>query len=157
MKKATIAAATCVALSGCAVLPVPFQIAMLAADGISYLESKKSLSDHGLSMVTGKDCAMWRILPEGQPCRDTENSSALASAEDAGQANEMSLTFVIETAHMRSHPSDESSIIRPLRVDEVAERLDETDGWVRVRIYDDVHHTVEEGWVNRTSIQDVTG
>ncbi len=48
-------------LGGCA-LPVHFQIASLALDGFLYLTTEKSLTDHGISQVTGKDCALHRVV-----------------------------------------------------------------------------------------------
>ncbi|MCK5546928.1 MAG: hypothetical protein KAI27_06105, partial [Rhodospirillaceae bacterium] len=47
-----------VALSGCLALPPALQLASLAIDGISYMQTGKSISDHALSAVTNKDCAM---------------------------------------------------------------------------------------------------
>jgi len=57
-------------LSGCAALPVPVQIASWAFDGLSVITTQKSLTDHGLSLVAGQDCAIWRGLTEGEVCRD---------------------------------------------------------------------------------------
>ena len=51
-----------VALSGCLALPPAIQLASLAIDGISYMQTGKSISDHALSAVTNKDCAMLRAL-----------------------------------------------------------------------------------------------
>ena len=56
-------------LSGCA-MPVPMRIASLAADGISYITTQKSVMDNGLSAVSGQDCAMLRLATEGKACRD---------------------------------------------------------------------------------------
>ena len=55
-------------LSGCA-LPVPIQVASWAIDGISYMATNKSLMDHGISAVSGQDCATFRIVTEGGVCR----------------------------------------------------------------------------------------
>lgn len=73
-----LALALPVALGGCGA-PVAFQVASLAADGISYMATGKSLFDHGLSAATEQDCAMLRVVTEGAPCRDEE--MALAEAE----------------------------------------------------------------------------
>jgi len=59
---------TVVLLSGCA-LPVPIQAASWAIDGISYLATNKSIMDHGISTVSGRDCATFRIVTEGNVCR----------------------------------------------------------------------------------------
>ena len=62
-----------VLLSGCG-LPPAVVIASYAADGVSYVATGKSVTDHGLSYATGHDCAMLRVvsgdpicLPEGEP------------------------------------------------------------------------------------------
>jgi hypothetical protein len=60
---------TVILLSGCA-LPMPIQAASWAIDGISYLATNKSIMDHGISTVSGRDCATFRIVTEGNVCRD---------------------------------------------------------------------------------------
>jgi len=57
-------------ISGCAALPVPIQIASWALDGLSVITTEKSLSDHGLSLVTQQDCALWRGFTDGEICRE---------------------------------------------------------------------------------------
>lgn len=76
-------------LGGCA-LPVPIQIASWAIDGISYIATQKSITDHGLSMVAGRDCAMHRVVTEGDICGDDPYGGLeLASlAVDSGQSFE---------------------------------------------------------------------
>lgn len=58
------------ALGACG-LPIGVQIASLFADGVSYLTTDKSLTDHGISAVTGEDCAIWRGVEGGDICRET--------------------------------------------------------------------------------------
>lgn len=67
-------------LAGC-FLPLPVQIANLVVNGISLMATHKTVSDHGVSLVAGKDCAMWRGL-KGEPiCREnTEDGAIMASA-----------------------------------------------------------------------------
>ncbi|MCZ6744601.1 MAG: hypothetical protein O7D31_07995, partial [Alphaproteobacteria bacterium] len=36
--------------------------ARLAADGVSYVTSGESVTDHAISVVANEDCAMWRAL-----------------------------------------------------------------------------------------------
>ena len=48
-----------VGLSGCA-MPVPFQIASWVTDSVVILHTKKSVADHGISIVVQKDCSLWR-------------------------------------------------------------------------------------------------
>ncbi|MEK9754962.1 MAG: SPOR domain-containing protein [Rhodospirillaceae bacterium] len=56
------------ALGACG-LPIGVQIASLFADGVSYLTTDKSLTDHGISAVTGEDCALWRGVEGNSICR----------------------------------------------------------------------------------------
>lgn len=83
MAKRMMLAACMLLLGGCA-LPVPLQIASWAADGISFVMTKKSLTDHGISMVTQKDCALLRAVTEGTVCRDDDAATMIA---DASQGN----------------------------------------------------------------------
>ena len=62
-------------LGGCAI-PLGVHVAAWALDGISYVATKKSLTDHGFSIVTQQDCAMWRIMKQEEICVKYENSSA---------------------------------------------------------------------------------
>ena len=66
-------------LSGCA-LPPAIQITSWALDGLSYIATKKSATDHGLSIIAQKDCAMLRVvLGPKELCRDfDENATELA-------------------------------------------------------------------------------
>jgi SPOR domain len=52
-------------LGGCA-LPPAVTLASLAADGVSYAASGKSVSDHGISAATGNDCALMRPVFTGK-------------------------------------------------------------------------------------------
>lgn len=83
MAKRMILAACMLLLGGCA-LPVPLQIASWAADGISFVMTKKSLTDHGLSMVAQKDCALLRAVVEGNVCRDDDAATMIADASQGG-------------------------------------------------------------------------
>ena len=56
-------------LAGCA-LPVPIQVASWVADGVSYIATSKTIVDHGISAMVGKDCAMLRGLSGEDACRD---------------------------------------------------------------------------------------
>lgn len=59
-------AAVSVSLSGCAIPPI-ISVASLALDFASYGATGKTITDHGLSAVLQKDCALLRGL-EGQVC-----------------------------------------------------------------------------------------
>lgn len=69
-------------LSGCA-LPTAVTIASFAADGVSYIATGKSTTDHALSVIAQEDCAMARALEERPICVPDLNASirtvALAS------------------------------------------------------------------------------
>lgn len=47
---------------------------LMAVGGLSYLITGKGISDHALSMTTGKDCAFHRILTDGSLCADSADS-----------------------------------------------------------------------------------
>ncbi len=73
----------CPLLVGACALPLPLQIAVWATDGISYVMTSKSVSDHGLSAAVGQDCAVHRAITEGAICReDTDNEAVVASSTD---------------------------------------------------------------------------
>lgn len=58
-------------LSGCIVaMPPAIQFASLALDGVSYIATGKSVTDHAISGVTKKDCAMLRPLQGEDICTD---------------------------------------------------------------------------------------
>lgn len=66
-------------LAGCGA-PLAVQVASLFADGISLVTTDKTLTDHGLSAIAGKDCAVWRGVKGEEICLD-ENEDALVVAE----------------------------------------------------------------------------
>ena len=63
-------AALTVVLSGCAVPPA-ITIASLVVDVASYASTGKTVTDHGISMVLQKDCALLRGL-EGEICLEPD-------------------------------------------------------------------------------------
>ncbi|MBL4691807.1 MAG: hypothetical protein JKY92_00560 [Magnetovibrio sp.] len=60
-------------LAGCAV-PTSMKVASLALDAFSYVGTQKSVMDHGLSLISGQDCAMLRLVTEGSACRRYEST-----------------------------------------------------------------------------------
>jgi len=86
MKKPLIAVALMPILGGCMALPVPVQMASFALDGFSMIATEKSLTDHGLSLIAGRDCAVWRGFTDGTICRGSAdyNDGAFALREDGG-------------------------------------------------------------------------
>lgn len=65
-------------LSGCIVaLPPMVQIASLALDGVSYAATGKSVTDHAISTVTNKDCAVLRGFKGQDICTEKQFELAL--------------------------------------------------------------------------------
>jgi len=71
-------------LSGCAIPPA-ITIASYVLDGISYASTGKSVSDHGISAVAGRDCATFRILKGENPCRGEPTELRDPAPIEAGQ------------------------------------------------------------------------
>ncbi len=69
------------ALSGC-ILPPAISIASNGIDGLSYLTSGKSMSDHAISEATGEDCALFRVLTDDSVCRSNERTQRGQSVDD---------------------------------------------------------------------------
>ena len=61
-----VLAAAAISLSGCGLPPIVTYVST-AADIVSYLTTKKTVTDHGISMVLQKDCALLRVL-DGPIC-----------------------------------------------------------------------------------------
>lgn len=96
MKKAAVLLGFTAILGGCAVPPA-LSIASLFADAISFVFTEKSVSDHGISFVARKDCAMWRIVTEGNPCREEDAVILVAGLADQPQTD-----AVVESAALRA-------------------------------------------------------
>jgi hypothetical protein len=54
-------------LSGCA-LPPAVTVASFVADGVSYVATGKSTTDHAISAVVGEDCALLRTVQDKAIC-----------------------------------------------------------------------------------------
>ncbi|MBT6095485.1 MAG: hypothetical protein HOH04_11430 [Rhodospirillaceae bacterium] len=80
-------------LLGACGLPVGIQIASLVADGVSYMTTDKTLTDHGISAVTQKDCALWRTVEGKDICRNDADSdivqTALADTESVDASDDL--------------------------------------------------------------------
>ena len=116
--------AVLLSLSGCA-LPVAVSIASLALDAGSYLASGKTVSDHGLSLVMNKDCALLRVV-EGPICQEESQYEVELAAltplpEPGAEAMELDLASGPEAGAPPSDP------VAPGQWVQVAERVsDET-------------------------------
>jgi len=67
-----------VLLSGCG-LPTAVTVASLMASGVSYVSTGKSVTDHGISMVLQKDCALLRGF-EGDICLEPDPAEEFAAS-----------------------------------------------------------------------------
>jgi hypothetical protein len=52
--------------------PAAVTVVSYGADGVSYIETGKSTTDHLASMVSKKDCAFWRMFRSQKICRERE-------------------------------------------------------------------------------------
>lgn len=75
------------ALGGCG-LPPAIQVASYVVDGVSYLATDKSVTDHILSAAVEQDCALIRALDEGREIcgEDAPLLADLEKSPDAGEA-----------------------------------------------------------------------
>ena len=71
-------------LSGCG-LPPAVVIASYAADGVSYIGTGKSVTDHGISAAVGRDCALLRIIKGKAICKDEPTQRANPAPVEVGQ------------------------------------------------------------------------
>ena len=85
-------------LGGCA-LPVPLQIAAWTLDGVSFLTTQKSITDHGISMVTRQDCALWRGVAEGAVCRERDPMTLMTERGDIVESNDNITTGSVLSSH----------------------------------------------------------
>lgn len=72
-------------LSACAV-PISASIISLAAGGLSYATTGKSMTDNYLSHFTKADCAMHRVVVDNTPICIIQPDAALASATGLDQS-----------------------------------------------------------------------
>ncbi len=90
-------------LSACA-LPPALSLASLAADGLSYVATKKSVQDHALSAAVGEDCALWRVVAGMAVCRANEAESVAAEVAVPDEAPQTSPSGDIQVAQLSLPP-----------------------------------------------------
>ena len=73
---------SCALLGGCSTL----SLLSLAASGVSYAVTGKSMSDHVISALRAEDCALHRMLDGRAPCDDWPISDGMALAANAPAA-----------------------------------------------------------------------
>ena len=64
-------------VAGC-VLPPAFSIASFVVDGISLASSGKTVTDHAISLLTHRDCRLWRLIQGKSICGADTSVVALA-------------------------------------------------------------------------------
>ena len=62
-----------ISFGGCS-MPASMSAVSWAIDGASYIATKKSLTDHGLSFVSGQDCALYRFITGVDVCQEYRDS-----------------------------------------------------------------------------------
>jgi len=94
-------------LSGCIVaLPPAVQVASLALDGVSYLTTGKSVTDHAISAVTEQDCAMTRALKGEDIC--SAEQVEVAARPDGAPAPEPALMAADVSRNIKPGGQDEA-------------------------------------------------
>ena len=95
-----VLAAAAMVLSGCGLPPI-VTYGSYMADIFSYLTTEKSVTDHGVSVVLQKDCALLRVL-DGPICiEETEAETAVRKP-----AREHEARATVATSEDVSEPAD---------------------------------------------------
>ncbi len=102
-----VLAAAAIVLSGCGLPPV-VTYASYAADILSYLTTKKSVTDHGISLALEKDCALLRVLDGPicveeteaemavrKPVRKHEARATVATSEDVSEPVDRRVELIV--------------------------------------------------------------
>lgn len=105
-------------LTGCA-LPLPYQIASWALDGISYMATEKSVTDHGLSIIAQKDCALLRVVHGNEICSANDDSGTFAVAKN-DNANTVDKSTVITAEKEETTTADGAKIGKNSQLDKVS-------------------------------------
>ena len=85
-------------LNGCAI-PLPLEIISLVGNSASYITTKKSLSDHIISQIADRDCAIWYIVKDMNICLDNNNNN------NGGEDNPTQHKQNIPTQHEHNIPT----------------------------------------------------
>ena len=83
MKPAWLILPCVLVVQGCA-LPVPVRLASWAIDGIVLVATKRSIPEHGISMIAQKDCSFLRGVMEQKFCIDDPDQGTAIAAADGG-------------------------------------------------------------------------
>ncbi len=87
MRKSLVMIGLPILLGGCG-LPPAVTAASWALDGVSYLVSGKSVTDHAISEVASQDCALFRVVQERSICQDfvIDDGAAFVGAVSPSEA-----------------------------------------------------------------------
>lgn len=85
-------------LGGCA-LPLEYNLASYAIDGLSYLFSGKTATDHALSGVADRDCALLRAMDGDEICHEYAMPDDRDGGELAGPVAPMPVVVEALPAH----------------------------------------------------------
>lgn len=66
-------------LGGCGAIPPAIGLLSYAADGVSFLASGKTLSDHALSAAANQDCKLFRMAQNLEVCADWGSEPKMAA------------------------------------------------------------------------------
>ncbi len=102
-----VLAAAAIVLSGCG-LPLIVTYTSYMGDIFSYLTTKKSVTDHGISFALQKDCALLRVLDGPicveeteaeiavrKPVREHEARATVATSEDVSEPADRRVDMVV--------------------------------------------------------------
>ncbi len=93
-------------LSACAV-PSALTLAGYAVESASYMKTGKTVSDHAVSAVAGRDCQLLHGVTKGKVCKDQKRSGkALAKTRVAG-------VRAVNRAENRNKTGGKSKHVRP--------------------------------------------
>jgi len=95
-------------LAGCG-LPIGVQIASLFADGISVLATDKTLTDHGISAVTKKDCALWRGIEGEDICQEVKDNDVVVAETKRIETTEIAERKIIGASRSPDSESGQAS------------------------------------------------
>ena len=104
-----VLAAAAMVLSGCGLPPI-VTYGSYMADIFSYLTTEKSVTDHGISVVLQKDCALLRVL-DGPIC--VEETEAEAAVRKPAREHETRAT--VATSEDLSEPADRRVVVFVLK------------------------------------------
>lgn len=84
LRKSVFAGGMCLVLSGCGAVPAGVEVASWAVDGISYIFTGKSVTDHGISVAADQDCSVMRVFSEGKVCREQPRKETEIAEDSPG-------------------------------------------------------------------------